>query len=100
VALTMLLGTVQMVSRLHRTTLVAAMADDAVHRVAEAGSEADTARAEAEHRLRRLLGPEAHIQWSTTTEGPTIEIAVPSPSLPGLSAGIRRGAGARGERRR
>jgi hypothetical protein len=93
----MLLGTVQVVSRLHRTTVVTSVADDAVHRVAEAGAEVAPARTEAEARIRRLLGPDAEIRWSTTAEGPAIEIAVPAPPLPGLAADIRRGAAARWE---
>ena len=44
VAFTMLLGTVQVVARLHRTTVVTALATDAAHRVAEQG-EGDVAEA-------------------------------------------------------
>jgi hypothetical protein len=97
----MLLGTVQVVGRLHRTSMVAAVADDAVHRVAEAGPDVEgEAQAQAEQRVHRLLGPTAWIRWSTTTDGVTVEIVVPSPPLPGLAGDIRRGATARWERLR
>ena len=92
----MLLGTVQVVGRLHRTTVVAAVAEDTVHRVAEAGP--DVERAQVEERVHRLLGPAARIRWSSTGDGPTVEIVVPSPPLPGLAGDIRRGATARWER--
>jgi hypothetical protein len=96
----MLLGTVQVVGRLHRTSMVAAVADDAVHRVAEAGSDVEAVQAQAEQRVHRLLGPAARIRWSSTPDGLTVEIAVPSPPLPGLAGDIRRGATARWERLR
>ncbi|HEY8058687.1 MAG TPA: hypothetical protein VID94_08040 [Acidimicrobiales bacterium] len=96
----MLLGTVQVVARLHRTSMVAAVADDAVHRVAEAGPDVEAARARADRRVHRLLGPAARVRWSTTADGPTVEIIVPSPPLPGLVGDIRRGASARWERLR
>ncbi len=95
----MLLGTVQLVARLHRTSVVGAVATDAVRRVAEApASRADAARAEADSHIRAALGPDAVVTWSETPAGPVIEIRVPGPSLPGLPADIRRGAGARAER--
>jgi hypothetical protein len=96
----MLLGTVQVVGRLHRTSVVAAAADDAVHRVAESGADVEEAQLEADRRIHRLLGPAARIRWSTTAAGPTVEIVVPSPPLPGLAGDIRRGASARWERLR
>jgi hypothetical protein len=94
----MLLGTVQVVGRLHRTSMVAAVADDAVHGVAEAGPDVEGAQVQAEQRVDRLLGPAARIRWSSTTDGVTVEIVVPSPPLPGLAGDIRRGATARWER--
>jgi len=95
----MLLGTVQLVARLHRTSVVGAVATDAVHRVAEAPpGAAEPARAEAAVRIRTALGPGAVVAWAETADGPTIEIRVPGPALPGLPADIRRGAVARTER--
>jgi hypothetical protein len=94
----MLLGTVQVVGRLHRTSVVAAVADDAVHRVAEAGLDVEAARAQADRRIHRLLGSKARIRWSMTADGPNVEIIVPTPPLPGLVGDIRRGASARWER--
>lgn len=99
VALTMLLGTVQLVARLHRTSVVTAVATDAVHRVAEAPpAAAADARQAAEARIRTILGPQARIQWSTGPDGPTVDVLVPGPDLPGLPVDIRRGAYARAER--
>lgn len=99
VALTMLLGTVQLVARLHRTSVVGAVATDAVHRVAEAPSAtaAGQARRVAETRIRALLGDDAEIRWSEDDHGPAIEVVVPSPRLPGLPGDIRRGAQTRTE---
>lgn len=99
VALTMLLGTVQLVARLHRTSVVSAVATDAVHRVAEAppAAAADARRA-AEARIRTILGSEADIHWSAGSEGPAVEVRLPGTGLPGLPADIRRGAYARAER--
>jgi hypothetical protein len=94
----MLLGTVLMVGRLHRTSMVAAVAEDAVQRVAQAGADEDAVRTRAEARIRRALGPDAEIRWSTGADGPAIVIVVPSPPLPGLLADIQRGAAARWER--
>lgn len=95
----MLLGTVQLVARLHETSVVTAVATDAVHRVAEAtpAAAADARRA-ADARIRAIVGPDARIRWSTGADGPSIEIRVTAAHLPGLPADIRRGAVARAER--
>lgn len=94
----MLLGTVQLVARLHRTSVVGAVATDAVHRVAEASpSTADDTRAEATARIHTILGPDATVTWGETASGPAIEIRLPGPPLPGLASDIRRGATARSE---
>lgn len=99
VALTMLLGTVQLVARLHRTSVVTAVAADAAHRVGEAPPTAvAAARRAAEAHILAILGPQAQIHWSAGSEGPTVEVRVPGTGLPGLSADIRRGAYARAER--
>jgi len=95
----MLLGTVQLVGRLHRTSVVGAVATDAVHRVAEAPAAATAeARIAADSRIRAALGPDAVVAWAETPDGPAIDIRVPGPALPGLPADIRRGAVTRAER--
>ena len=95
----MLLGSVQLVARLHRTTVVGAVATDAVHRVAEAppAAVAEVQR-RADARIRAVLGPEVRVSWSQAPDGPAIEIRVTGPRLPGLPADIQRGAMARRER--
>ena len=95
----MLLGTVQLVARLHRTSVVGAVATDAVHRVAEAppAAVAEVQR-RADARIRAVLGPEVRVSWSDTPDGPAIEIRITGPRLPGLSVDIQRGAVARSER--
>ena len=95
----MLLGTVQLVARLHRTTVVTAVATDAAHRLAEASpTTAADIRREADARIRSLLGADARIRWTTGDDGPTVEIRVGGPRLPGLEVDIHRGAVARAER--
>ena len=95
----MLLGTVQLVARLHRTSVAGAVATDAVHRVAEAPpSSADDTRADATARIHAALGPDVTVIWGETPTGPEIEIRVPGSPLPGLATDIRRGATARSER--
>ena len=95
----MLLGTVQLVARLHRTPVVTAVATDAAHRLAEASPTAAVdIRREADARIRTLLGADARVRWTTGADGPTVEIRVDGPRLPGLEADIRRGAVARAER--
>ncbi len=97
VALTMLLTTVQLAARLHRTSAMAAVASDAVHAVAEAPSAAagEAARRQAEAAVRARFGPEARIRWSDTPDSRAVDILVPGPHLPGLSPTIHRGAVAR-----
>ena len=95
----MLLGTVQLVARLHRISLATALATDAAHRVAEAGTGPAAARArqEAERRIRVVLGDQAAVEWSEDPSGPAVEVTVAAPRLPGLADEIRRGAQARRE---
>ena len=97
VALLMLLTTVQLVARLHRTAAMAAVAVDAAHTVAEARSAGDRERARlrAEQRIRTLFGPEAVVLWADTPDGPSVQLRVPGPALPGLTATLDRGAVAR-----
>jgi hypothetical protein len=83
---------VQLVARLQRTSMVTAVATDAVHRVAQSRD-----RAEVEARVRRLLGPSAEIVWTTGHGRVTVDLVVDSPLVPGLSADIHRGATARVE---
>jgi hypothetical protein len=97
VALTLLLVTVQVVARLHRSSFVAAASVDAVHRAARADV---GARAEAESDLRRALGPRAEVRWSAGPDGVRVEVVVDAPDVPGLAPDIRRGATARWERQR
>jgi hypothetical protein len=99
VAFTMLLGAVQLVARLHQTSVVTAVATDAAHRVAEASPTAVAdARRAADTRIRAVVGPDARIRWAAGADGPSVEIRVTAPRLPGLPGDIRRGAVARAER--
>ena len=92
VALTLLIGCVQLAARLQRASIAAAVATDAAHHVAETGD-----RTEADERIRRWLGPDADIRWRTDGAQVRVDVAVPAPLVPGLSPGIHRTAAARRE---
>jgi hypothetical protein len=94
VAFTLLVATIQLAARLQRTALTSAAANTAAHLVA---TEGDAQRPAAEARVRRLLGQAADVRWTTDDAGVRVEIVVPSPTVPGLSADIRRVASARWE---
>jgi hypothetical protein len=99
VALSILLATVLVLARLHRTTAVSAAAADAAHLVAEAGP-GPAPRAEAELTVRTALGERARISWEGDEMSVRITVTVPSPPVPGLPGTIRRTAAARWERPR
>jgi hypothetical protein len=92
VAFTLLIGCVQLAARLQRASIAAAVATDAAHHVAETGD-----RAEADRRIRRWLGPGAEVRWRTDGAQIRVDVDVPAPIVPGLTATIRRTAGARRE---
>ena len=60
-------------------------------------TEGDDQRPAAEARVRRLLGQAVDVRWTTDDTGVRVEIVVASPTVPGLSADIRRVASARWE---
>jgi hypothetical protein len=93
VAFTLLIATIQLTARLQRTSLLSAAAGEAAAQVARGE---DPAVADA--RLRRLLGATAAIDWSTGPGGVRVDVVVVSPTVPGLSTRIHRGATARWER--
>ncbi len=97
VALTLLLGTVLVLARLHRTTLAAVVAAETVHDVAEAGPDDPTARARAEAHIAAVLGDGAQVVWESDEASVRLLVVVPSPPVPGLTPTIRRGATARWE---
>jgi hypothetical protein len=89
----MLIGSIQLASRLQRTALLGAAATAAAEQVARGED-----RSTAEDQVRRLVGGAATIRWSTAPDGVRIDLAVASPTVPGLSTRIHRGATARWER--
>jgi hypothetical protein len=93
VAFSLLIGTIQLAARLQRTALVSAAATDAAEHVAHGAD-----RSTAEASVRRLVGGAATIRWSTSHEGVRVDLVVASPTVPGLSTRIHRGANARWER--
>ncbi len=93
VAFSLLIGTVQLAARLQRTALAGAAASEAAHRVATGDD-----RSAVEARVHRLLGDAATIRWSTDADGVRVDLVVASPTVPGLSDQIHRGATARWER--
>jgi hypothetical protein len=91
VTLTLLLGTVQLLARLHHTTVATAVLTDAARSVAEAppGHQADAQR-NADARLRLLLGPAARFDWDVDASTIRLEVRLP---------GVVRAAVVRRERR-
>jgi hypothetical protein len=95
--MTLLLSTVLVLARLHRSTLAAVVAAETAHDVAEAGPGDPRARSRAEARIRQVLGEDVDVTWSHDEAAVRLQVLVPSPPVPGLSATIRRGATARWE---
>jgi hypothetical protein len=92
VAFTLLVGCIQLAARLQRASVVAAVATDAAHHVAETGD-----RAEADRRIRRWLGADADVRWDAAGDQVRVEVGVAAPAVPGLDTTIRRTAAARRE---
>ena len=89
------MGTIHLAARLQRTALVTAAATDAAHQVA-----VGLPRQDAEARIRDLLGSDTAVRWSTDRGGVRVDVAVESPTVPGLSTRIHRAARVRWERLR
>lgn len=89
-AFTLLIGTVQLVARLQRTSTVGAVATEAAHRLARRG-------VSPEATVRQLLGPDAEVRWQRHDGWVRVEVAVASPIVPGLSSTVERGATVRVE---
>ena len=100
VAFTMLLGTVQLLARLHHTTVAMAVVTDAARSVAEQplAGDLDEARRRADALAVRLLGPDATLAWRVDSRTIGVEVRLPSPHLPGLGAEINRTVVIRRER--
>jgi hypothetical protein len=90
VAFTLLIGTVQLVARLQRSSTVGAVASEAAHRLAQTGEPPETT-------VHRLLGPDAEVHWQRRAGWVRVEVAVASPIVPGLSSTVHRGATVRVE---
>jgi hypothetical protein len=88
VALALLLWTVQLVARLHRTTAVSSAATDAARAVAEGRTPLD---------VRRRLGPGTEMTWDVEAGTVHVDLRVPAPHLPGLPDHVHRGATVRRE---
>lgn len=88
----MLLGTCLLLARLHRSTLVTALATDSARAVAEAPAGSDPADviARAERELHRVLGPAARLDWTRRDGTIRLRVRVPSPPVPGLGSDIVR----------
>jgi hypothetical protein len=97
VAMTLLLATVLVLARLHRTTLASVVAAESAHDVAEAGPDDGMARTRAEARIVSVLGDDVEVIWAADEGSVRLVVVVPSPPVPGLPATIRRGATARWE---
>ncbi len=71
----MLLATVQLVARLHQTTVATAVLTDAARSVAEAPlGDLDDARRAADLELARLLGGDADVAWRLDDDTVAIEV--------------------------
>lgn len=97
--MTLLLSTVLLLARLHRSSVATALVTDAARSIAEQADRggAGRARVEAERRLARLLGPDALVTWQIDETTVRVEVRLPAPPLPGLGSSIRRGAEIRRE---
>lgn len=88
----MLLGTVQLLARLHRTTVATAVVTEAARSVAEQppGGDLGDARRRAEALVEDVLGPAVALSWRADGDRIGVEVRLPSPRVPGLSAEIDR----------